>query len=746
MQESANVTAETTSSPSARSSSPDRRLALDWARDHIDVEKYRRVSSRPWAKTYRLKSANGDAFLKILAPVLSGTVDVTARLAERFPETVPATIATDAERGLLLSAGHGGRDFDRKPGEERRVRLLCAYARIQANSRLDDELLGALAALETGSLVEELLSFLTPGELPRRLDGAKVSADHFLSDSRCETARALLGGCAAVLQRYVDRCAALPVTINHGDLRPSNAAEDGSGTLKLYDWDEALAGPAGLSLHAMFSGSTKVLEVLDDSLRWNDPEELRQARRELGAYVDALVEHGYADRDALLAALGPATVAGMIHYIVGFSRFPKDSSDYRRTVRGNVKRRLGDLFDVCDRLCLEEGPDAVHERARTYVANGNASRAVKLLGRQLERRADDGVARAELGRLLRERDRLSRSIRVLSRGLERVPNDASMHAEIGLSYACDGDYVRAQRHLRRSLAERPDGDLEARLANVRELEHSAREADLPGTVPTVAFSAEERERGYSPEKLRLCTELFGRHGTLLMKGVFDPALLRECHDTFVDRYRSYLNDERHKDALRIGDKRFQITVDMAPPYNAPSLYGNRLIVPLMKRLVGRDSILGCFVAVMSLPGSDEQRLHKDHKDLFHDSPDPGTHPSFAVTVMVPLVDLDERVGTTRVKKGSHRLDSARSKSLPYQTPFTTLGDCYLMDYRLSHHGQANRSERPRPILSMLYQRPWFRDYMNFRKQPSLRLDEEEFRKVPKELQPLLRWTEEPGPR
>ena len=126
--------------PAAPPAPPDRHAALDWARGHVDIEKYRRVSSRPWAKTYQIRHADGDAYLKILNPVLSGTVDVTAMLARRFPDTVPATIATDAPHGLLLSAGHGGRDLARKPGEERRTRLLRAYARIQAESRRDDEL------------------------------------------------------------------------------------------------------------------------------------------------------------------------------------------------------------------------------------------------------------------------------------------------------------------------------------------------------------------------------------------------------------------------------------------------------------------------------------------------------------------------------------------------------------------------------------------------------------------------------
>jgi ectoine hydroxylase-related dioxygenase (phytanoyl-CoA dioxygenase family) len=155
--------------------------------------------------------------------------------------------------------------------------------------------------------------------------------------------------------------------------------------------------------------------------------------------------------------------------------------------------------------------------------------------------------------------------------------------------------------------------------------------------------------------------------------------------------------------------------------------------------------IGCFTSAMSLPGSTDQRLHKDHKHLFHDDPEEPTLPSFAVTMMVPLIDLDEHVGTTRLKKGTHGLSSQQSSALPYQTPLVKRGDCYLMDYRASHHGQVNRSNTPRPIVSLVYQRPWFRDFMNFKNQPSLSITGEEFNSVPDPPRSLLAWTTEPRP-
>ena len=41
------------------------------------------------------------------------------------------------------------------------------------------------------------------------------------------------------------------------------------------------------------------------------------------------------------------------------------------------------------------------------------------------------------------------------------------------------------------------------------------------------------------------------------------------------------------------------------------------------------------------------------------------------------------------------------------------GDALLFDYRLFHHGGANRSAAVRPILYLVYARSWFEDTHNF---------------------------------
>lgn len=74
-----------------------------------------------------------------------------------------------------------------------------------------------------------------------------------------------------------------------------------------------------------------------------------------------------------------------------------------------------------------------------------------------------------------------------------------------------------------------------------------------------------------------------------------------------------------------------------------------------------------------------------------------------------------------------------------QDPTAPRGSCLLMDYRLTHQGRANRSDQVRPILTMIYHRPWFRDIVNYGKQDPVRMSEEAFAQVPGKFQSLFAW-------
>ena len=65
------------------------------------------------------------------------------------------------------------------------------------------------------------------------------------------------------------------------------------------------------------------------------------------------------------------------------------------------------------------------------------------------------------------------------------------------------------------------------------------------------------------------------------------------------------------------------------------------------------------------------------------------------------------------------------------------GGAYLMDYRLCHGGTKNTGQIPRPILYIVYSKPWFRDAENFKKRTPLRMSEQQLEDVPQEHDALF---------
>ena len=61
----------------------------------------------------------------------------------------------------------------------------------------------------------------------------------------------------------------------------------------------------------------------------------------------------------------------------------------------------------------------------------------------------------------------------------------------------------------------------------------------------------------------------------------------------------------------------------------------------------------------------------------------------------------------------------------------------MMDYRVIHGGLPNEGEVERPILYLVYGRPWFRDGYNFSDQPAIDITSEQLAKLPDEHRHLF---------
>jgi hypothetical protein len=262
-------------------------------------------------------------------------------------------------------------------------------------------------------------------------------------------------------------------------------------------------------------------------------------------------------------------------------------------------------------------------------------------------------------------------------------------------------------------------------------------------IPTAQFSSEETGSGiWRPDRLTTALDSFRSRGCLWIQGAFQPSFIHLLNAAFMEGEGNRIQDEAATRNLVVGDRRLMVPVELKGPFNDPELYAPPLVCAFMEGTLGLEFRLGGFGVVVSLPGARDQHIHSDHPALFG-MPIDDFLPSFAVTMIVPMVDMNAMNGATRVWEESHLTRyHAANAGIPmdkrnHEDPFTRVGDCLLMDYRLHHAGLENRSDAARPILYITYFRPWFKDYVNYRKHPPLTFGEGEYDKVPAELKPLF---------
>ncbi|KAH8072605.1 phytanoyl-CoA dioxygenase [Aureococcus anophagefferens] len=125
---------------------------------------------------------------------------------------------------------------------------------------------------------------------------------------------------------------------------------------------------------------------------------------------------------------------------------------------------------------------------------------------------------------------------------------------------------------------------------------------------------------------------------------------------------------------------------------------DRWLWPLARRVLGDDVVLAYVGLVASFPGSDDQPWHADGVKLFPGHG--GELPAHALNWFVPLAALGAELA---------RGGAPRDVFAPELAP----GDLLVYDQRTVHRGVANVSQHSRPILYLLFCRPWFREHINF---------------------------------
>lgn len=253
----------------------------------------------------------------------------------------------------------------------------------------------------------------------------------------------------------------------------------------------------------------------------------------------------------------------------------------------------------------------------------------------------------------------------------------------------------------------------------------------------VVDAQEVAATGIREDDVRLLRHDFNCCGCLIVVNLFTTEYINLLKLAFDKKIEQLTEGDFNKNNYVVGDKRFHITMSLESPFDDPNLYGHPLLILLMKMLLGPEVALDSYVAVQSLVGSANQGLHRDMEALFEDNLTvSGQLPPYAITVILPLVDVDQSCGMVLWSESHHNFGYSPVEH-PGICPVVRRGSVYLWDYRLLHLGLANHSQRDRPIISLVYSKPWFMDARSFGKELPIYMTQSQYEKIPAVLKSLF---------
>lgn len=254
------------------------------------------------------------------------------------------------------------------------------------------------------------------------------------------------------------------------------------------------------------------------------------------------------------------------------------------------------------------------------------------------------------------------------------------------------------------------------------------------TFPSFCFSAHEHSAAAPDAKsIDEVFELFATNGCVLVQNVFSTTFLKKTRDHYLSRFANEWENADQEDRRPLFSPR------IAGPLAEPYFYRHPLLFPIVRRILGDDCVLGACGSVVSLPGAPQQYVHRDSKSLYGNLELDVRLPTYALTVLIPLIDANQETGSTRVWLRTHReSNDERALAMPSQSPDVLSGNVLVTDSRTFHAGSPNQSSHVRPLLYNAYHRRWFRDRGGYEHRPPINISDATLLRMSREDRALFR--------
>lgn len=241
-------------------------------------------------------------------------------------------------------------------------------------------------------------------------------------------------------------------------------------------------------------------------------------------------------------------------------------------------------------------------------------------------------------------------------------------------------------------------------------------------------------------------------GAVVFDGLFPLPLLRRIRAAVLRRHES--GELKRRAVVRDIGGRYAAVLPFTGPFLERGFYANPALHAMLGGLLGPDYRISSLETVISLPGASAQHQHIDGPIRFDrfvggkKEPYPGDLsglPPFAVTLCVPLCDLNEENGPTAIWRGSHRTAlRARppgaaevARRYPVELMSGSFGQAFFFDFRVFHGGTPNYSREPRALLMFVFTRSWYRDPNMAEVSGGLVISPRDLARVPDRHKPLF---------
>jgi len=233
-----------------------------------------------------------------------------------------------------------------------------------------------------------------------------------------------------------------------------------------------------------------------------------------------------------------------------------------------------------------------------------------------------------------------------------------------------------------------------------------------------------------------------RNGGIVLRDAIPKPVLDAVLEDFKVRHDVHMAPGQKKLYRRFQSDplRAQVPIAIDGPAANPAFFAPPSVTALARELMGEDLIIGEMGVVISHAGAGPQEIHRDSHFLFGGMDMEMDLPPFAMTLLVPLLDVTEGMGPTEFWPGSHLdRDEAAATASPPQRAVVSAGSVTFIDSRVLHRGGANVTGPVRPTAYFSFHRPWYVEKYGYEEKPQVRVTPAMLERLPEAYRPLFSW-------